>query len=201
MNKKYLTEQEIDNSLKDCIDLINQNITGVQKPHIISLYRGSLPLGVKLSNHLEVPLSIIDYQTRDGKSKKPKLLKNAGITASDLLVVIDDLVDSGKTFKITEEYVRAWFPNNQIIFWTVIGSKEHPEHYNYSIEHPKDPEDNTTKMWVSFPWEAIIDTRCKVCKNSEPCRDNLETHRHCNIKNKSFKNTETCSQFEEQNDS
>lgn len=191
--KYILTEQEIDNGLMDCIDVINQNITGVQKPHIVSLYRGSLPLGVKLSNHLQAPLSIIDYQTRDGKSKKPKLLKNAGITASDLLVVVDDLVDSGKTFKITEEYVRAWFPNNQIIFWTVIGSKEHPKHYNYSIEHPKDGTGE--KMWIVFPGETITDTRCKVCKNSEPCRDNLETHSHCNIKNKSFKNSETCSEF------
>lgn len=191
--KKYLTEQEIDNGLMDCIDVIKQNITGVQKPHIISLYRGSLPLGVKLSNYLQAPLSIIDYQTRDGKSKKPKLLKNAGITASDLLVVVDDLVDSGKTFKITEEYVRAWFPNNQIIFWTVIGSKEHPKHYNYSIEHPKD--DTGEKMWIVFPGEIITDTRCKVCKNSEPCRDNPETHIHCNIKNKSLKNSETCSEF------
>lgn len=194
--KKYLTEQEIDNSLMDCIDLVKQNTTGVQKPHIVSLYRGSLPLGVKLSNKLQAPLSIIDYQSYDGKSKKPELMKNVGVTAEDLLVIIDDICDKGETLKLTEEYIKAWFPYNKILIYTIVGSQEHPKHYNYSIEHPKD---NTgEKMWVVFPGETITDTRCKVCKNSEPCRDNLETYSHCNVKNKSFKNSETCSQFEKQ---
>ena len=185
--KRYLTEQEVNNSLSHCIDIINENITGVQKPHIISLYRGSLPLGVKLSNQLNAPLSIVDYQSYDGKSKKPELIKNAGITAEDLLVIIDDICDKGETLKVAEEYIKAWFPYNKILIYTVVGSKEHPERYNYSIEH--------NSQWIVFPWEIINDTRCKVCKNSEPCRDNLETHIHCNIKNKSFKNSETCSQF------
>ena len=192
--KYYLTPQEVDNSLLDCQEYIKENITGVQKPHIVSLYRGSLPIGVQLSNSLNAPLSIIDYQTRDGKSKKPKLLKNAGITASDLLVVIDDICDSGVTFKLTEEYIKSWFPNNQIIFWTVLGSKEHPEHYKYSIEHPKD-ETSGEKAWIVFPWETITDKRCKSCHYSEPCRNAPETHIHCSMRDKSFKNSETCPGF------
>ena len=192
--KYTLKPQEVDNALLDCQEYIKENLTGVQKPHIVSLYRGSLPIGVSLSNALKAPLSIIDYQTRDGKSKKPKLLKNAGITASDLLVVIDDICDSGKTFKLTEEYIKSWFPNNQIIFWTIIGSKEHPEHYKYSIEHPQN-ETTGEKAWVIFPWETIEDTRCKSCHYSEPCWKAPDTHIHCNTKNCSFINSDTCDRF------
>lgn len=187
MIKRYLTEQEIDNSLMDCIDLIKQNLTGVQKPHIISLYRGSLPLGVKLSNQLNASLSIVDYQSYDGKSKKPELIKNAGITAEDLLVIIDDICDKGETIKLTEEYVKAWFPYNKILIYTIVGSNKHPERYNYSIEHEN--------RWVVFPHEQIQDTRCKVCKNGEPCNNNTDTMTHCNIKNHSYINNYSCESF------
>ncbi len=85
--KRFLTEQEIDNSLSDCIDLITQNLEHGKQPHIVSLYRGSLPLGVQLSNQLQAPLSIIDYQTRDGKSKKPKGCTNR-ISASLFWILI-----------------------------------------------------------------------------------------------------------------
>lgn len=195
MSKKYLTSQEIDNSLMDCIDIINQNLTGVQKPHIVSLYRGSLPLGVKLSNKLQAPLSIIDYQSYDGKSKKPELMKNAGITAEDLLVVIDDICDKGDTLRLTEEYIKAWFPYNKILIYTIVGSKEHPKHYHYSIEHEVN-QFTREKAWVVFPWEIINDTRCKSCKHSEPCYKNPKNQSHCNIKDKSFPNNHTCESFE-----
>lgn len=194
--KRYITPQEVDNSLNDCIDLINQNLTGVQKPHIISLYRGSLPIGVQLSNYLNIPLSIIDYQMYDGDTKEPKLIKNAGITADDLIILIDEICDRGITLKLTEKYIREMFPYNKILIYTIVGSKEHPKHYHYSIEHEVN-QFTKEKAWIIFPWETITDTRCKVCNHSEPCRDNLETHSHCNLKNKSFINQHTCSGFKE----
>ena len=39
----------------------------IPEPHIVSIYRGSLPLGVHLSNALNCPLSIVKYQSRDGE--------------------------------------------------------------------------------------------------------------------------------------
>ena len=185
--KKYLTEQEIDNSLSDCIDLITQNLEHGKHPHIVSLYRGSLPLGVKLSNQLQVPLSIIDYQSYDGASKKPELIKNAGITADDLLILVDDICDKGDTLRVVEEYIRGWFPNNVLLIYTVVGSTKHPSHYNYSIEHEN--------QWIVFPHELIKDTRCKSCAYSEPCNKNPETEAHCNKYDKSFKYKHTCEYF------
>lgn len=151
----YLSEIEIDNGLMDCIDHINQNISGIQKPHIISLYRGGIPLGIKLSHKIPAPLSIIDYQSYDdftqntNTESKPIFIKNAGITANDLLVIVDDICDTGNTLKLTEEYVKKIYPYNKIIVYTIVGSKKHP--YYYSIEHDD--------KWIIFPHEHITDTR------------------------------------------
>lgn len=194
--KKYISSQEIDNSLNDCIDLINEYKSGTQKPHIVSLYRGSLPIGVQLSHYLNSPLSIIDYQMYDGDTKEPKLIKNAGITVDDLIVLIDEICDRGITLKLTEKYIREMFPYNKILIYTIVGSKEHPKHYHYSIEHEVN-QFTKEKAWIVFPWETINDTRCKSCKHSEPCYKNPKTHSHCNLKNKSFINQYTCSDFKE----
>lgn len=188
--KKIITNEQIDNALLECSELISKTLRESQesqKPHIVSLYRGSLPLGVKLSHHLNAPLSIIDYQSYDGDSKKPILMKNAGIDSSELLVIIDDICDRSHTLKLTEEYVRAWFPKNDILIYTIVGSKKHPVHYNYSIEH--------NGSWVLFPWEQITDTRCKFCNFSEPCRNDTENMSHCNLADKSFSNSHTCELF------
>lgn len=193
--KRYISSQEIDNSLSDCIDLINEYKSGTQKPHIVSLYRGSLSLGVQLSNHLNAPLSIIDYQMYDGNTKEPKLIKNAGITADDLILIIDEICDRGITLKLTEKYIRETFPYNKILIYTIVGSKEHPKHYHYSIEHEVN-QFTREKAWVVFPWEIINDTRCKSCKHSEPCYKNPNNQSHCNIKDKSFSNNYTCESFE-----
>ena len=187
--KRFLSNSEIDNALSHCIDIINKEKSGIQEVHIVSLYRGSLPFGVKLSNHLNAPLSIIDYQSYDGYSKEPNFIKNAGITPDDLIFIVEDIVDRGLTMKLTEEYIRKLYPYNKIVIYSVVGSKKHPNYYYYTYEHNDD--------WIVFATEIINDTRCKVCVYSEPCRDNLETHSHCNLKNKSFINQYTCSDFKE----
>lgn len=181
--KRYITHEEINNSLMDCVDLINDTKL---KPHIISMYRGSLLLGVQLSNQLKAPLSIIDFQTRDGKSKKPELIKNANIKPDEVLVLIEDIADSGVTLKITEEYLTSWFPKNEIIIYSIVGNQHHPKHWRYSIEH--------NSQWIEFPWEYIIDTRCKSCVNGERCREDANKI-HCNVRDKSFDANYTCKYF------
>lgn len=194
MEKLYINNEQIDNSLFDCINLIKNNLSGVSRPHIISMYRGSLTMGVKLSHYLNAPLSIIDYQTyttdniQEINNKLPKLKLDAGITSEDLLVVVEDICDSGNSFKMVEKYLKEKYPNNKIIFYSIVGSKKHPSHFHYSIEH--------NNRWVVFKsWEEINDTRCQTCYNGVICRNNPKTHTHCNIKNKSFHNSNTCMEF------
>ncbi len=79
--------------------------------HLVSLYRGSLPLGVKLSNILKLPLSIIDFQSYDGNSNKPSLIKNAGIKQNQTIVILDDIYDTGNTLEKTRSYFLKYYPN------------------------------------------------------------------------------------------
>ena len=46
----------------------------VVNPHIVGIYRGSLPIATHLSNVLECPMSIIKFQSRDGKDTKAEWL-------------------------------------------------------------------------------------------------------------------------------
>ena len=77
----------------------------IPDPHVVAIYRGSLPLGVHLSNILKCPLSIVKYQSRDGEDSQAEWLLN--LTGDKKLhpkffpelIVVDDIYDTGKTFR------------------------------------------------------------------------------------------------------
>ena len=123
MPKKYYYTHEM---YEEDINKIKEIISDKAKyasVHLVSLYRGSLPMGVRLSNELNLPLSIIDYQTRDGDSKEPFLIKNAGIVRSDVLYVLDDIYDLGYTMNKAREYLMEIFPYNKIEGITLVRNK------------------------------------------------------------------------------
>ena len=66
--------------------------------HVVGIYRGSLPMAVHISNVFEVPMSIVGFQTRDGKDDEPYMIHKAGEAPQQVLVV-DDIYDSGYTMK------------------------------------------------------------------------------------------------------
>ena len=66
--------------------------------HVVGIYRGSLPMAVHISNVFEVPMSIVGFQTRDGKDNEPYMIHKTGEAPKQVLVV-DDIYDSGYTMK------------------------------------------------------------------------------------------------------
>ena len=116
--------------------------------HLVTPYRGGLPLGVRLSNELDVPLSILNYQRYDGDSKEVKFMYNAGISSSECIVLVDDIVDEGVTITKSVEFLREQFPMNKILVYTIFGNdKNHNPSWNYSFTH--------TGKWITFlPWEG-----------------------------------------------
>jgi len=80
------------------INFILNYIKAKKINHIVGIFRGSLPLAVAISNRAKIPMSVIDYQTRDGNSKFPYLaIKRKEIDKNTL--IIDDIYDTGKTIK------------------------------------------------------------------------------------------------------
>ena len=119
-----------------------------RNPHILTLYRGGLPLGVRLSNQYNLPLSILDYQSYDGDSKEVTMMKDAGIKPNETLYLVDDILDTGNTFKRVLDYLKDNFPKNKICVYAIFGDKHKYPEYNFWY-HRNDNE------WVVFePWEG-----------------------------------------------
>ena len=157
---------------------------------IFGIYRGSLQPAVHLSNvtNSRKNIGIIQFQSYDGNDKTVKILCEGGdIDKNTAIFVIDDIYDTGNTINKVKKKMKYKYKHNNIHYVTLFG-KPNDEGVYYVREN---------KNFVIFPWETITDTRCKVCNHSEPCRNNLDTHSHCNLKNKSFINQHTCSDFKE----
>ena len=134
--------------IKRIVDLLKN-----EKVHLVALYRGSLPLGVRLSNELNAPLSIVDYQTRDGDSKKPVLIKNAGISSIDTLYIVDDIYDTGLTMNKTKEFLEQEFPNNKVKCLVLYKNLKNSHlHKNYPDVYSLRESNNE---WIVFEdWEG-----------------------------------------------
>lgn len=130
--------------LKDFIK--NQDID-----HIVTLYRGGLPIGVRLSNECDLPLSVIDYQSYKGKiqenSTSISLMKDAGLNDSSHILLFDDIADTKKSIITSLELLRI---NNyhDVSVMTIYGNQDSYQDWNYLREHNKE--------WVYFvPWEGL----------------------------------------------
>jgi hypoxanthine phosphoribosyltransferase len=116
---------------------------GIKK--IVGLTRGGLPLAVKLSNELDVPMEALTWQTRDGERtqdiRKIQLL-NRTHRRHEILFV-DDICDTGETINQIENF----FPG--AMFTTLIDKipKQGLVHYTPSTKF------ECENKWVTFPWE------------------------------------------------
>ena len=145
-NKEYFEAVDFDNAVQDVktlIDLETKNI------HLVTLYRGGLPLGVRLSNEFNLPLSIINYQRLDGNGDaSAKFMYNAGIQSSDCIFLVDDIADHGISLRDSLEFLRMNYPETKIVVYSIYGNDEiHDPKWKYSVKH--------TGKWVVFiPWEG-----------------------------------------------
>ncbi len=122
-------------------------------PHVVGVYRGSLPIATHLSNVLECPMSIIKFQSYDGNDKKAEWLLNLTEDKSirdkpqffPYLIVIDDIYDTGTTFRAIKELPE--FQNNPDYSLTALFGNENPDKVFYLNEQ--------LYRWIVFPWERV----------------------------------------------
>tara|TARA_B100000678_G_C17849314_1_gene358528 strand:- start:41 stop:511 length:471 start_codon:yes stop_codon:yes gene_type:complete len=125
-----------------------QRYKKITYPHIISIYRGSLPLGVHLSNILKCPLSIVKYQSRDGQDSKAEWLLNLTNERKNPkffphLIVVDDIYDTGKTFRAVKALPE--FHNNPDYSLMALFGNDNDDGVHYLHEQ--------LYRWIVFPWE------------------------------------------------
>ena len=119
------------------------------RPHIVGIYRGSLPIATHLSNVLKCPMSIIRFQSRDGDDEKPEwVINNMGFTASwktpgETTIVVDDIYDTGHTMRAIQQMDEFKY-HPDVVYTCLFGSKNE-DHVGYLNER--------ISRWIVFPWE------------------------------------------------
>ena len=142
------------NAYMDMIDGICDNIDTViirqgykNDCRIFGVVRGGLPIMTHISNKLKMSYGIIDYQTRDGNSVKPKIL--TGDFKEEMVILVDDIIDTGRT--INTILSMDEMKNKQIFVYSLFKylDVELPRYvYTFSCVHFE-----RGNIWVVFPWE------------------------------------------------
>jgi hypoxanthine phosphoribosyltransferase len=130
--------------LKDLATLRNK--INKQYEHIVAIQRGGVPVGNYLAHHLGLPITYIKISSYDDRNQKSEITANL-IPITDLLIggvrdilIVDDLVDSGNTFRFIDRNVRIF--DKATLYW----KSNKP---TYSVKECTD--------WLEFPWDLPND--------------------------------------------
>ncbi len=118
---------------------------------ILGLKRGGLPMAVALSNKMDIPISLVAFQTRDGNDSVPNFLEPELIRAAKKIIISDDIYDSGLTVETIIEALEKDFG----ISLDNIGGVFHYGSKNMtdtSLKYYRVLDSNEDK-WVCFPFE------------------------------------------------
>lgn len=185
-NKTYLTSYDVDLAISEMVEYIN--LTD-KKIHLVGLARGSFSIIHKLSNVCNLPYTILQYSRIDKKDTKVKFgFSSQEIDPDDLLLIVDDIADTGISINTSIDYLNecfSWKPDIEV--YTIVGGINKNWKFVANIE---DLDNN----WVVFPWENKIKEICMNCAQGEDCNKNIDST-HCNKFNKSFNNYHSCPEF------
>lgn len=126
---------------------LNTLVKQIQKKNIkydfvLGVERGGLIPAVHLSHRLGIPLKTLSWssQLKDGSMLTWFILRNKKI------LLVDDIVDSGKTF--LEIFGKYWDMDTAVLIYNNINeSKIKPDYYGRMINRKDTPE------WFDFWWE------------------------------------------------
>ena len=126
---------------------------------IIPLVRGGLTPGVLLSEMLNVKdVDPMKISTRAGLAFWPDREKwQVWLNTNVNVLVIDDIVDSGKTFDMLMGSAKhAQCPSNVYLASLVINTNAVPKHFDLGnvIHYLSVSKDENEFPWVVFPWDC-----------------------------------------------
>jgi len=153
--RHYVSWTDIDHACNDILDQIL--LDGKMPKRIVGLTRGGLIPAVILSHKSRIPMSSLDWQTRDGTTKealKLQRLIDDLVDPEDTILVIDDIADSGRTFASIKAAIPAGH-ESQIVFAALThksSSEVEPEYY--STYH-----NARENVWFVYPWESTYNPR------------------------------------------
>lgn len=116
---------------------------------IVCISRGGLPVGVMLSEILRKPLGVISVQSYRGK--RPGRMRfdgriSAVVPVKGRILLVDDLVDTGRTLKATKKYLLRFGEVRTAVVFRKLCSKFVPDYFVKWM-----PEDR----WIVFPYYNV----------------------------------------------
>ena len=101
IKKKYYTWRDMNRAANS---IIQQMFQDNWKPdYIVGISRGGLPLAVMLSHKGGISMETLKVQLRDGDQQEVNPFLLADIKKGDKVLFVDDINDSGSTFKWIEK--------------------------------------------------------------------------------------------------
>jgi hypoxanthine phosphoribosyltransferase len=154
-SKLYLKWQDIETT---CLDVAKQ-VRG-QYDVVVPITRGGLVPGTMIANMLGISNVIpISWQTRDGGNQDTKLLSDIVTNPNHKrILIVDDILDSGRCISEICQLIRAIDINKVITFAVLIKNIAYTHHEDemigmiYANRYDKRLDDR----WVVFPWEKTI---------------------------------------------
>lgn len=135
--------------IQKLLDEINQD--GADYDYIVGVVRGGAVPAACLSYHLGIPMRCVSWSTYHiDQMKETALDISEDIDMGKKILVVDDILDSGRTLK---ELIEDWGVKRDqfdlaVLIWNV-GQDINPDFYGRQINR----EDNSD--WITFWWENI----------------------------------------------
>ena len=149
---KYLnyTWNNFDDDVEHISEILN-SMTNIddREFYFVGIFRGGLPLAVKLSNRFDSRMGIIQYQSYGEGADKKLSFHIFSPKANDIIVIVDDIVDTGKTLDIVN---KALLEKGivDVIYVSLF------KHQNYQgLDHKIKLYSCREKLneWVVYSWE------------------------------------------------
>jgi hypoxanthine phosphoribosyltransferase len=130
------------------IKSLTETLRSIENLHLISVFRGSVPTVIHLSNILNCEMSIIQFHQGSAsilniQDAPYSILK---IKLEDTLVVIDDIYDSGKTLKTVQRFMDEQYKYHSKKYYSLFGRKNED-----GVKYLKE----SNGKWIVFPWENL----------------------------------------------
>lgn len=149
---KYLnyTWNNFDDDVEHLSEILN-SMTNIydREFYFVGIFRGGLPLAIKLSNQFNSNMGIINYQSYERNADKKISFPIFNPGEDDTIVILDDIVDTGKTLDIVNNTLLARGFKN-FIFMSIF------KHENYqALDRRIELYSCREKLneFVVYPWE------------------------------------------------
>lgn len=142
---------------ENCVNTLAQQIKlyGFQPDYIVGIVRGGSIPAVYLSHQLDIPVVMLHWSTRDSEDKESITWIPEDLLAGKKILLVDDIVDSGKTIQeIFEDWqacVHQDLPLDNIKIASLVYNTSQPVKVDFYCQVIDREKDDT---WIIFPWEV-----------------------------------------------